>query len=151
MTYKESNPHDKINHFRFNDTQWIVSVGMVSEGTDIPRLQVCCHLSRVKTELYFRQVLGRILRISKSLNQEAWLFTLAEEKLSIFANRVDEELPDACVLMHSNALASNLYLTGNTKRIESSSGNSMPISTMTLLDECYSFEPLHEDISPALK
>lgn len=57
---------DKINHFRFNETQWIVSVDMVSEGTDIPRLQVCCHLSRVKTELYFRQVLGRILRISNN-------------------------------------------------------------------------------------
>lgn len=63
---------------------------MVSEGTDIPRLQVCCHLSRVKTELYFRQVLGCILRISHAPNQEAWLFTLAEEKLSIFAHRIDQ-------------------------------------------------------------
>ena len=117
VTYKETNPADKINHFRFNDTQWIVSVGMVSEGTDIPRLQVCCHLSRVKTELYFRQVLGRILRINNGSNQEAWLFTLAEEKLSIFAHRIDQELPDAYVLVKSNA-ANEHYstITTNTKQ-----------------------------------
>lgn len=105
VTYKEAYASDKINHFRFNTTQWIVSVGMVSEGTDIPRLQVCCHLSRVKTELYFRQVLGRVLRVSSSPNQDAWLFTLAEEKLSIFANRIDQELPDLNVLVKSNAIA----------------------------------------------
>ncbi|WP_298944233.1 DEAD/DEAH box helicase family protein [uncultured Psychromonas sp.] len=103
VTYKEQNVSDKINYFRFSNTQWIVSVGMVSEGTDIPRLQVCCHLSRVKTELYFRQVLGRILRVNNSMNQEAWLFTFAEEKLSIFANRIDQELPDACVLVNLNS------------------------------------------------
>ncbi len=72
---------------------------MISEGTDIPRLQVCCHLSRVKKEIYFRQVLGRILRVSHSANQEAWLFTLAEEKLSFFANRIDQEPTDIRVLI----------------------------------------------------
>lgn len=105
VTYKEQNVSDKINYFRFSNTQWIVSVGMVSEGTDIPRLQVCCHLSRVKTELYFRQVLGRILRVNNSMNQEAWLFTFAEEKLSIFANRIDQELPDMGVLVRTNEAA----------------------------------------------
>lgn len=116
VTYKEQNVSDKINYFRFSNTQWIVSVGMVSEGTDIPRLQVCCHLSRVKTELYFRQVLGRILRVNNSMNQEAWLFTFAEEKLSIFANRIDQELPDACVLVRSNEATKHFDIaTGNHK------------------------------------
>jgi superfamily II DNA or RNA helicase len=108
VTYKENNASEKINQFRFNNTQWIVTVGMVSEGTDIPRLQVCCHLSRVKTELYFRQVLGRILRVNRSPNQEAWLFTLAEEKLSSFANRIDKELPDLDILNRTN-LAANYF------------------------------------------
>ena len=43
--------------FTDSDAPWIVSVGMISEGTNVPRLRVCCHLTRVKTELYFRQVL----------------------------------------------------------------------------------------------
>ena len=98
VTYKEDDPSLKINEFRNSTTNWIVSVGMISEGTDIPRLQVCCHLSRVKTELYFRQVLGRILRTNDSLNQQAWLYTFAEPKLVEFANRIAEEIPDIPVV-----------------------------------------------------
>jgi hypothetical protein len=74
---------------------------MISEGTDIPRLQVCCHLSRVKTELYFRQVLGRILRMTTSVDQQAWLFTFAEPKLVEFANRIAEEIPDQPVIFRN--------------------------------------------------
>jgi superfamily II DNA or RNA helicase len=56
VTYLHDESQQAIQHFRDGQTRWIVSVGMISEGTDIPRLQVCCHLTRVKTELYFRQV-----------------------------------------------------------------------------------------------
>ncbi|SGY93136.1 Type III restriction enzyme, res subunit [Moritella viscosa] len=94
VTYRHDDPVGEIIRFRTSDVQWIVSVGMVSEGTDIPRLQVCCHLSHVKTELYFRQVLGRILRVSSAVNQEAWLYTIAESQLTCFAERIAEDLPD---------------------------------------------------------
>ena len=60
-TYQERDPLTTIRQFKDSETPWIVSVGMISEGTNVPRLRVCCHLTRVKTELYFRQVLGRIL------------------------------------------------------------------------------------------
>lgn len=98
VTYRHDNPLNEIANFRSSNTQWIVSVGMISEGTDIPRLQVCCHLSTVKTELYFRQVLGRILRVTQSKNQDAWLFTIAEPKLTEFAERIDEDIPDYSVI-----------------------------------------------------
>ncbi|MCL1056481.1 DEAD/DEAH box helicase family protein [Shewanella gelidimarina] len=99
VTYKEDRASLKINAFRSSTTNWIVSVGMISEGTDIPRLQVCCHLSRVKTELYFRQVLGRTLRVSQASNQEAWFYTFAEPKLVNYAYRIDIELPDSNVII----------------------------------------------------
>ncbi|WP_435235526.1 DEAD/DEAH box helicase [Psychromonas sp. PT13] len=102
VTYKQIKPSEIIDQFRYSNTQWIVSVGMVSEGTDIPRLQVCCHLSRIKTELYFRQVLGRILRINEAQNQEAWLYTFAEKKLSEFANRIKDDLPDYNVVINED-------------------------------------------------
>lgn len=101
VTYKEDDPSFKINEFRNDSTNWIVSVGMISEGTDIPRLQVCCHLSRVKTELYFRQVLGRILRTNDSANRQAWLYTFAQPKLVEFANRIAEEIPDIPVIFRT--------------------------------------------------
>lgn len=97
VTYHHDDPLNEIESFRHSKVQWIVSVGMISEGTDIPRLQVCCHMSSVKTELYFRQVLGRILRISGSPNQEAWLYTFAEESLIGFAERIEQDIPDSCL------------------------------------------------------
>ena len=72
---------------------------MISEGTDIPRLQVCCHLSNIKTELYFRQVLGRILRINEAFNQEAWLYTFAEDNLMGYARQIEKDIPDSFLLL----------------------------------------------------
>ncbi|MGB5443933.1 MAG: helicase-related protein, partial [Psychromonas sp.] len=135
VTYKETDAAERIKHFRFCNIQWIVSVGMVAEGTDIPRLQVCCHLSRVKTELYFRQVLGRILRVNDAVNQEAWLFTFAEEKLSIFANRIDQELPDSCVLVRSNAMAEYFDISAENKKTATTSTPFKPELTMGLEDD----------------
>jgi superfamily II DNA or RNA helicase len=96
VTYFHDNSTQKISAFKSSTEQWIVSVGMISEGTDIPRLQVCCHLSSIKTELYFRQVLGRILRSGKGKIEFAWLFTFAETSLVEFAERINIDIPDSC-------------------------------------------------------
>ncbi|WP_407334287.1 DEAD/DEAH box helicase [Enterovibrio sp. 27052020O] len=94
VTYRHEKASNTINNFRHSEIPWIVSVGMVSEGTDIPRLQVCCHLSRVKTELHFRQVLGRILRMRVEDQPDAWLYTLAESNLTRFAEQLVVDVPD---------------------------------------------------------
>ena len=39
VTYRESEPTSIIQQFRHAQTKWIISVGMISEGTNIPRLQ----------------------------------------------------------------------------------------------------------------
>lgn len=93
-TYMEECAQAVINDFRTGTQKWIISVGMISEGTNIPRLRVCCHLTRVKTELHFRQVLGRILRASADDQQESYLFMPAEPSLVEYAKRVGEEVPD---------------------------------------------------------
>lgn len=99
VSYQEDEPSKIINTYRNSTVQWIVAIGMVSEGTDIPRLQVCCHLSRIKTELYFRQVLGRILRVNGSIDQNAWLLTFSEPKLVEYAYRIEKDLPDTSVII----------------------------------------------------
>lgn len=103
VTYRHNEPLNEIDRYRNGNTLWIVSVGMISEGTDIPRLQVCCHMSAVKTELYFRQVLGRILRVNQSKDQQAWLFTFAEESLVTFAERIEKDIPGTCMFAKINA------------------------------------------------
>lgn len=93
VTYRESEPTSIIQHFRHSQAKWIISVGMISEGTNIPRLQVCCHLTNIKTEMHFRQILGRILRMTGSKNQEAILYMPAEPKLLEYAYRVKQDVP----------------------------------------------------------
>jgi hypothetical protein len=97
-TYREEDPLSTINTFKNNSEKWIVSVGMISEGTNIPRLRVCCHLTRVKTELHFRQVLGRILRSNDKLNSEAFLYMPAEPDLIEYATRVAQEIPEGALV-----------------------------------------------------
>ncbi|MEZ8013188.1 MULTISPECIES: DEAD/DEAH box helicase [Vibrio] len=117
VTYHHDDPLNEIESFRHSKVQWIVSVGMISEGTDIPRLQVCCHMSSVKTELYFRQVLGRILRINDSPNQEAWLYTFAEESLIGFGERIEQDIPDSCMYIKQE---NNVPSAMDEKRLPSS-------------------------------
>ncbi|HBY88708.1 MAG TPA: DEAD/DEAH box helicase [Colwellia sp.] len=93
VTYKESEPTGIIQQFRHAQTKWIISVGMISEGTNIPRLQICCHLTNIKTEMHFRQILGRILRMTGSKNQEAIMYIPAEPKLLEYAYRVKQDVP----------------------------------------------------------
>jgi len=93
VTYRENEPTNIIQQFRHAKTKWIISVGMISEGTNIPRLQICCHLTNIKTEMHFRQILGRILRMTGSKNQEAVMYMLAEPKLLEFAYRVKQDVP----------------------------------------------------------
>jgi len=104
-TYMEDDPQATIAAFRAGSEPWIISVGMVSEGTNIPRLRVCCHLTRVKTELHFRQVLGRILRFDGIYHGGGYMYVPAEPSLAEYAGRVIEEIPDAGTLrrdvMHS--------------------------------------------------
>lgn len=102
VSYREKNPQEIIEQFRHGKAQWIVSIGMISEGTDIPRLHVCCHITTIRTELYFRQVLGRVLRVRAADNSsEGFLFTFAEPQLKSFACRVQNELPLLDVLRKS--------------------------------------------------
>lgn len=93
VTYRESDSTSIIQQFRHSTSKWIISVGMISEGTNIPRLQVCCHLTNIKTEMHFRQILGRILRITGSTNQDAIMYMPAEPKLLEYAYRVKQDVP----------------------------------------------------------
>ena len=100
VTNKTPDAQLVINAFRHSACRWIVAVGMISEGTDIPRLQVCCYLSRIRTELHYRQVLGRILRRIGEPDDQAWLFMLAEPTLQSLAERIADDLPDDLAVLN---------------------------------------------------
>lgn len=94
VTSKTPNGHVKLQAFRDSMQSWIVSVGMISEGVDIPRLRVCCYLSHIRTEQHFRQVLGRIIRRMGLHDADCYLFVLNERLLRRYAHRIADDLPD---------------------------------------------------------
>lgn len=97
-TYRERDPTGIIEKFKHGSEKWIISVGMISEGTNVPRLRVCCHLTRIKTELHFRQVLGRILRADGTRGDKAYFYMPAEPTLAEYANRLATDVPDIRIL-----------------------------------------------------
>src|SRR5699024_9252826 len=52
----------RIAEFAAGTDPWLVSVRMVSEGVDIPRLRVGVYATTTTTELFFRQAVGRFVR-----------------------------------------------------------------------------------------
>ncbi|RYG97607.1 MAG: RNA helicase [Alphaproteobacteria bacterium] len=56
------NAEARIAAFKNSNRRWIVSVAMISEGVDIKRLRLLIYLPNAKTELAFRQAMGRVVR-----------------------------------------------------------------------------------------
>lgn len=71
---------------------WLVAVKMVSEGVDIPRLRVGVYSTNVTTELFFRQVCGRFIRMMLGLeDQNAYLFFPRDPILIGYAQEIKKE------------------------------------------------------------
>jgi len=73
--------------------QWLVAVNMVSEGVDIPRLRVGVYGTNVLTEMYFRQVVGRFVRMQDHVPrpQRAWLYLPKDPNLVHYARQIKAE------------------------------------------------------------
>jgi len=81
-----------IARFAAGREQWIVAVRQVSEGTDIPRLRVGLWATNACTELFFRQVVGRLVRVVPGVpEQDAFLFLPADPVLIRHARALSEE------------------------------------------------------------
>ena len=62
VTSDAADASQRIARFAGGSGTWLVSVLMVSEGVDIPRLRVGVYATSARTELFFRQVVGRFIR-----------------------------------------------------------------------------------------
>ncbi len=81
----------KIEEFSNNDRPWMVSVRMVSEGVDIPRLRVGVFSTTTSTELFFRQAIGRFVRWQAGRsNQKAYVYIPDDPRLRAHAFSIAE-------------------------------------------------------------
>ena len=82
----------RIADFASSDRRWLVSVLMVSEGVDIPRLRVGVYATAARTELFFRQVVGRFIRTTpRPRRQMSYLLMPADPRLKALAREIELE------------------------------------------------------------
>jgi superfamily II DNA or RNA helicase len=89
----------RIARFAAGSGTWLVSVLMVSEGVDIPRLRVGVYATSARTELFFRQVVGRFIRRTPAPREQmSHVFLPADPTLKRLAAQVEEERRHALTL-----------------------------------------------------
>jgi superfamily II DNA or RNA helicase len=82
----------RIADFSSSGRRWLVSVLMVSEGVDIPRLRVGVYATAARTELFFRQVVGRFIRATPGpRHQMSYLLMPADSRLKALAHEIELE------------------------------------------------------------
>ncbi|MEX2025529.1 MAG: DEAD/DEAH box helicase family protein [Thermoleophilaceae bacterium] len=88
-----------IDRFAAGSERWLVSVLMVSEGVDIPRLRVGVYATAARTELFFRQVVGRFVRRTPTpARQMSFLLLPADPQLKRLAAEIEAERRHALAL-----------------------------------------------------
>ena len=99
-------PDNKQNIRKFTDGEltnsWMVAVGMVSEGVDIPRIKVLAYLTSSRTELVFHQIVGRSMRTrtrpsGEMLNEYSSVFMPSTPILHRYVSRFIVSRPKTAV------------------------------------------------------
>ncbi len=89
---EDPNASDRIREFKVGTGRWLVAVRMVSEGVDIPRLQVGVYATNTLTEMFFRQFVGRFVRMrGRGDAQLGHVFLFDYPQLLEWAENIKEE------------------------------------------------------------
>jgi superfamily II DNA or RNA helicase len=99
VTSDAADASHRISRFAAGSGTWLVSVLMVSEGVDIPRLRVGVYATSARTELFFRQVVGRFIRRTPAPREQmSHLFLPSDPTLKRLAAQIEEERNHALAL-----------------------------------------------------
>src|SRR4029077_8819599 len=83
----------RIADFAASPRRWLVSVLRVSEGVATPRLRVGVYATAARTELFFRQVVGRFIRTTPGgpRRQMSYLLMPADHRLKALPHEIEVE------------------------------------------------------------
>ena len=79
VAYQDAAAKAKLDAFARSRDPWLVAIRMVSEGVDIPRLRVGVHATNTTTALFFRQAVGRVLRVEKGCEDDAAYYFIPDD------------------------------------------------------------------------
>ena len=82
----------RIRQYSEGSSAWLVACNMVSEGVDIPRLRVGVFATTIRTKMYFRQFLGRVVRFRADSppKQVAYVYLPSDPTLRTYAEEIEE-------------------------------------------------------------
>jgi superfamily II DNA or RNA helicase len=92
ISYEDPDANAKIERFRKGKQRFICAVRKISEGVDIKRLRVLVMATRPTTELLFRQLVGRVVRVQNKKKKEyATAYIAKFPQLQEWAANLSEE------------------------------------------------------------
>lgn len=92
VTHHDRDSQAKITRFRRGTDPYLVAVNMVSEGCDIPRLRAVAFCRYTDSEMLFRQIVGRALRLhAPEDGTPALIYIPVFPQLLEFAKRIYDE------------------------------------------------------------
>jgi superfamily II DNA or RNA helicase len=93
VTHDDPNSNALIERFRKSDDRYICAIRKVSEGVDIKRIRVVLIATRITTELLFRQIVGRALRVDDEKHPgDATVYIPKFQHLVEWARTIEEEV-----------------------------------------------------------
>ena len=91
VTSREVDAADRIETFRNSTDPFLVAINMVSEGVDVPRLQVLCLLRATESPVLFMQLIGRVIRQSSpDVDEEAHVYLSDTPEHRRFAESIED-------------------------------------------------------------
>ena len=87
---------EAIRQFSTSSEPWIIAVKMVSEGVDIPRLRVGVYATNVISLLFFRQVVGRVVRKQTDIDEQVAHWFIPDDDILVgYAKAIKDEVDAA--------------------------------------------------------
>lgn len=92
VTYNDAAAGDKIVQFRNGRAPWLIAVRMVSEGVDIPRARVLVYATTILTQMFFVQMIGRVVRVRDEHVVPAFVFLPDDPTLRAWAESIEADV-----------------------------------------------------------
>jgi superfamily II DNA or RNA helicase len=89
---EDNDADEHLARFRGNKERWLVAVRKVSEGVDVPRLRVELYLTNSATDLLFRQLVGRIVRVDGEDREPSYVLFPADPRLLELARALEADV-----------------------------------------------------------
>lgn len=90
---EKKDAHRIIKNFPESSNHWIIGVGMLGEGIDIPSAEVLIRLDSITTELFFVQSIGRVIRRVAHDDPPASVYMFAVDEMVSYAEELDKNRP----------------------------------------------------------